>query len=66
MSEGSYETISRGKLLEAVEAVGAVEQACARGHEFAEAARQALDKLPTSEFCQTLKTIPTYVLDRDR
>ena len=66
MSEGDYETIARNELHQAVERVGAIERARARGDEYAAAARTALDTLPNSEFCESLKAIPTYVLDRDR
>jgi octaprenyl-diphosphate synthase len=66
MTEGSYEGVPRRKLLDAVERVGVIERARARGDEFAAAARTALDDLPDSDFCESLKAIPTYVLDRDR
>jgi octaprenyl-diphosphate synthase len=66
MSEAAYESVARRELLEAVAAVGAIERARARGDEYAAAARKALDDLPNSEFCESLKAIPTYVLDRDR
>jgi octaprenyl-diphosphate synthase len=66
MSEAAYESVPRSKLLEAVEAVGAIERARARGDEYAATARRALDDLPDSEFCESLKAIPTYVLERDR
>ncbi|HEY3041880.1 MAG TPA: polyprenyl synthetase family protein, partial [Pyrinomonadaceae bacterium] len=64
MTDASYETVPRRKLLDAVERAGAIEQARARGDEYAAAARSALDDLPHSEFCESLKAIPTYVLDR--
>jgi octaprenyl-diphosphate synthase len=66
MSEAAYESVARRELLEAVEGVGAIERARARGDEYAAAARKALDSLPDSEFCESLKAIPTYVLERDR
>jgi octaprenyl-diphosphate synthase len=66
MTAASYDTIPRRELLEAVERVGAIDQARARGDEYAAIARTALDDLPDSEFCESLKAIPTYVLDRDR
>jgi octaprenyl-diphosphate synthase len=66
MTEASYDGIPRRELLEAVERVGAIDRARARGHEYAAIARTALDDLPDSEFCESLKAIPTYVLDRDR
>jgi octaprenyl-diphosphate synthase len=66
MTEASYDAIPRRELLEAVESVGAIDRARARGDEYAAIARTALDDLPDSEFCESLKAIPTYVLDRDR
>jgi len=66
MTESSYEGVPRRKLLDAVERVGAIERARARGDEYAATARTALDNLPDSNFCESLKAIPTYVLDRDR
>jgi octaprenyl-diphosphate synthase len=66
MSEAGYDSVTRRELVEALERVGAIERARARGDEYAAAARTALDELPDSEFCESLKAIPTYVLDRDR
>lgn len=66
MTEASYDGIPRRELLEAVERVGAIDRARARGDEYAAIARTALDDLPDSEFCESLKALPTYVLDRDR
>src|SRR5947207_10491880 len=66
MTEGTYDTVPRRKLLDAIERVGAIAEARARGDEYAATARAALDRLTNSEFCESLKAIPTYVLDRDR
>lgn len=66
ISEGGYESVARNELHQAVVRVGAIERARVRGDEYAAAARTALDTLPNSEFCESLKAIPTYVLDRDR
>jgi len=66
MTEAAYESVARRELLEAVEGMGAIERARARGDEYAAAARKALDDLPESDFCEALKAIPTYVLERDR
>jgi octaprenyl-diphosphate synthase len=66
ISDGNYERVSRAELLNAVEAVGGLERARARADEFAEAARAALEVLPDSEYCDALRAIPTYVLERDR
>jgi octaprenyl-diphosphate synthase len=64
--EGNYSTVSRTDLLAAVERVGGLDQARARADGFAEAARASLDVLPDSEYCDALRSIPTYVLERER
>ncbi len=66
IGHGNYNGVSRTQLLEKVERIGGLERARARADEFAEAARAALDILPDSEYCDSLRSIPTYVLDRDR
>lgn len=64
--ERNYSTVSRSDLLGAVERVGGLEQARARADGFAEAARASLNVLPDSEYCEALRSIPTYVLERER
>lgn len=64
--DGNYSKVSRNDLLDAVEGVGGLEQARARADGFAEAARASLDVLPDSEYCDALRSIPTYVLERER
>lgn len=64
--DGNYEKVSRGDLLAAVDRVGGLEQARARADGYAEAARAALEDLPDSEYCDALRAIPTYVLNRER
>ena len=66
ISEKSYDSVTRRDLLEAVDRVGASERARVRADEYAETARTALDILPDSEYSESLRAIPTYVLDRDR
>jgi octaprenyl-diphosphate synthase len=66
ISEKSYESVTRRELLEAVDREGGSERARVRADEYAEAARKALDILPDSEYSESLRAIPTYVLDRDR
>jgi octaprenyl-diphosphate synthase len=66
IKEQGYESVSRRELLEGVGQVGALERARARADEYATAARAALDNLPASEHCESLRSIPTYVLDRER
>ena len=45
---------------------GALEQARARANEYAENACTALDILPDSDYCESLRALPTYILNRDR
>ena len=66
ITEGNYESVSRAQLLDAVDRVRGLERARARADEFAEAARTALSVLPDSEYCDALRSIPTYVLERER
>lgn len=66
INEKGYESVSRRDLLEAVGRVGASERARRRADEYAEAARSALDILPDTDYSESLRAIPTYVLDRDR
>jgi octaprenyl-diphosphate synthase len=66
ISDKSYERVTRRELFEAVDRAGARELARVRADEYAEAARTALDVLPDSEYVESLRSIPTYVLDRDR
>jgi octaprenyl-diphosphate synthase len=66
LRQGNYDTVAREDLLRAVEAAGALDRARAKADEFAEKARAALDDFPDSEYCDSLRAIPSYVLDRDR
>ena len=66
LREGKYGTVKPADLLEAITRTGALEQARARADEYAEEARAALDKLPDSDYCDSLRALPTYILDRDR
>ncbi|HUE81180.1 MAG TPA: polyprenyl synthetase family protein [Pyrinomonadaceae bacterium] len=66
MHDGRYETVSRNELLHAVERTGALERARARADEYAEAACASLELLPDTDYCDSLRAIPTYVLERDR
>ena len=64
--DGSYETVPQQDLREALARNGALEKARAVADEYAENARAALDDLPDSEYCDSLRALPTYVLKRDR
>jgi len=66
LREGTYSTVRQQDLFDAMTRTGALDQARARAHEFAEDARSALDQLPDSDYCESLRALPTYILDRDR
>lgn len=66
LSDRSYDRVSRRDLKAAVERVGAIEFARGRADEYAKAARAALDDVSESQYSETLRAIPTYVIDRDR
>jgi len=62
----NYDRISRSELLQAVAGSGALERARDRANQYAEAARSALDDFPDSDYAESLRSIPSYVLGRDR
>lgn len=66
MNQGRYHSVSREQLVETLARVGAIDRARARAVEFAEAARSSLDKLPESDYAHALRSIPNYVIERDR
>jgi len=66
LREEKYGTVQQQDLLAVITRTGALEQARAKANEYAEAARTALDCLSDSEYCESLRALPTYILDRDR
>src|SRR5688500_18130007 len=64
--DGSYDNVSQEELRQALDHAGALEQARAMADHYAENARAALDDLPDSEYSDSLRALPTYVLKRDR
>jgi len=65
MREGSYEESPRANLLSATQQAGALERARARAAEFAGLAISALDSLPSSKYADALRSIPTFILERE-
>ncbi len=65
IGEGGYGAVPRTQLIDAVETTGALKRARTRADEYAEAARDCLNILPDSVYCDSLRSIPTYVLERD-
>jgi len=66
LREGKYASVSQHELTETMVRTGALEKARARADEYASDARAALDNLPDSDYCDSLRALPTYILDRDR
>jgi octaprenyl-diphosphate synthase len=66
LREGKYSSVKQQDLIEALVGSGALEQARARANEYAESACTALEILPDSDYCDSLRALPTYILDRDR
>ncbi len=62
----TYEAVQQDDLREALVSTGALERARALADQYAENARSALDDLPESEYSDSLRALPTYVLMRDR
>jgi len=66
LREGKYATVSPGELGDALESTGALDRARDRADEYAENARTALQNLPDSDYCDSLRSLPSYILNRDR
>src|ERR1041385_594990 len=66
LREGKYSSVKPRDLFEAMMRSGALEKARTRANEYAEDACAALEILPESEYSDSLKALPTYILDRDR
>ena len=66
LSERSYQSVSQQHLLDALAQTNALERARDIADEYAENARAALECLPDSDYCESLRSLPTYVLNRDR
>ena len=66
LREGKYDSVQQQDLREALQRTGALQHARARANEFAKEACAALEILPESDYCDSLRALPTYILDRDR
>jgi geranylgeranyl pyrophosphate synthase len=66
LSDGNYETTTQHDLVEALKRTNALERARDVADEYAENARAALDVLPDSDYSDSLRSLPSYVLNRDR
>jgi octaprenyl-diphosphate synthase len=61
----NYDTFSRARLLSILEESGSLDKARTRAAEFAETSRNALRGFPESDYCEALKSIPSYVIQRE-
>lgn len=66
LSDGTYDRVAQQDLFDAVLQSGALAATRSRAREYAEAAQNALDVLPDSTYHQSLRSLPAYVLNRDR
>lgn len=66
ISEGGYQSVSRNELLSSLRDCGALAMARDRAIEYASAASAALDDLDDSPYLDVLKSIPAYIVERDR
>ena len=66
LHEGKYGSVTQKDLREAMVRTGALGLARRRATEYAESARSALDCLPDSEYNDSLRSLPSYIIDRDR
>jgi octaprenyl-diphosphate synthase len=65
MREGSYREHARAAFRRDAERAGALERARARAASYAEAAAAALDALRPSEHADALRSIPSFILERE-
>jgi octaprenyl-diphosphate synthase len=66
LRDGNHDIVSQEDLFTALRRTGALDRARACADEYAENACTALENLPDSDYCDSLRELPTYVLNRDR
>lgn len=66
LRNGEYAEGEQDDLMNALTRTGSIARARELANEYAQNARSALDCLPASPYCDALKFLPTYILDRDR
>jgi octaprenyl-diphosphate synthase len=65
MREGSYGEHPRANFMREAERVGALERARRRASSYAEAAAASLDALRPSQYADALRSIPSFILERE-
>ena len=66
LRNGEYAQTDKEEIQAGLSRTGALERARALADDYAQAARSALECLTGSPYCDSLRALPTYVLDRDR
>ncbi len=66
LRNGEYGEGQRQELLNALFESGSLERAREMADDFAQSAQKSLDILPESAYCDSLRALPMYILDRDR
>ena len=66
LRDGNYDAVSQADLFAALRRTDALERARTCADEYAENARAALENLPDSDYCDSLRELPFYILNRDR
>ena len=66
LAEGSFEGVDKRKLFERIMSTGSLEKARNTADSYAERACASLESLADSPYIDALRTIPAYVLNRDR
>ena len=66
LREEQYRSIQQEDLHEVMVRTGALEKTRDRANEYAEEACTALDNLPDSDYCESLRALPSYIMNRDR
>lgn len=66
LRDGNHDAITQEDLFTALRRTDALERARARADEYARNARAALENLSDSDYCDSLRELPSYVLNRDR
>jgi octaprenyl-diphosphate synthase len=66
LREERYDSVRQEDLHQEIVRTGALEKTRVRANEYAEDARAALDSLPDSDYCESLRALPSYILNRDR
>jgi octaprenyl-diphosphate synthase len=66
MHDGDYQKIPRESILARLEKHGTLEATRQSAHNFAEKARKNLEVLDESKYCEALKEIPTFMIERNK